>query len=61
MEKLRDSSSDVNNSLSIDCKSRWNSTKFMITNLLKYKPLIGQLHSDKHNLSLNQKNESKIR
>jgi hypothetical protein len=60
MENLKDNSNDLKNSLSIDCKSHWNSTKFMITNLLKCKSLIGQLHSDKHILSLNYKMKAKL-
>jgi hypothetical protein len=46
--------------LSIDCKSRWNSTKFMMKNLLLFKRLIVQLHSDKHDLSLNSKQKQKL-
>ena len=59
VEILKDSH-DLKNNLSIDCKNRWNSTKFMITNLLKYKSLFGQLHSDKHILSLNHKIKAKL-
>ncbi|CAF4214265.1 unnamed protein product [Rotaria sp. Silwood2] len=44
---------NIQRNLSIDCKSRWNSTKFMIENLLKYKPVMIELFSDKHN-TLNQ-------
>ena len=44
---------NIQRNLSIDCKSRWNSTKFMIENLLRYKPVMIELYSDKHN-SFNQ-------
>ena len=59
MEILKDSNG-LKSSLSIDSKTRWNSTKFMITNLLKYKSLIGQLHSDKRIPSLNHKIKAKL-
>lgn len=47
--------------LSIDCQSRWNSTKQMIDVLLKYRSLISQLHSDKHDLSLSMKSIAKLK
>lgn len=50
----------IRNSLSTDCKSRWNSTKFMLENILKFKSLITQLHSDKHDLLLTSKRKSKL-
>ena len=50
----------VRRGLSIDCKSRWDSTKFMMENLLLFKRLIVQLHSDKHDLSLNSKQKQKL-
>ena len=50
----------IRHSLSIDCKSRWNSTKFMMGNLLTFKRLIVQLHSDKHDLSLSSKQKQKL-
>lgn len=50
----------IERSLSIDCKSRWNSTKFMIENLLIFKPLIVQLHADKHDLPLLSKQKQKL-
>lgn len=51
---------DVQNSLSIDCKSRWNSTAHMITSVSKHKSVIGQLQSDKHNLPLSNKQKLKL-
>ena len=50
----------VRRGLSIDFKSRWNSTKFIMENLLLFKRLIVQLHSDKHHLSLNSKQKQKL-
>jgi hypothetical protein len=50
----------IRHSLSIDCKSRWNSTKFMMGNLLTFRRLIVQLHSDKHDLSLSSKQKQKL-
>jgi hypothetical protein len=50
----------VRRGVSNDCKSRWNSTKFMMENLLLFKRLIVQLHSDKHDLSLNSKQKQKL-
>ncbi|CAF2972075.1 unnamed protein product, partial [Rotaria sp. Silwood2] len=50
----------IPNSLSIDCISRWNSTKFMIGNMLKFKQLIIQLHSDKHDLPITSKRKQKL-
>ncbi len=59
MDKLKDDH-DVQRSLLIDCKGRWNSTKYMIDNILKCKVLINQLHSDKHELYLTNKREQKL-
>lgn len=50
----------IRHSLSIDCKSRWNSTKFMMGNLLTFKPLIVQLHSQKHDLCLSYQQKQKL-
>ena len=50
----------IRHGLSIDCKSRWNSTKFMVENSLRFKSLIIQLHTDKHDLSLNSKQGQKL-
>ena len=59
MDKLK-TTNQIERSLSIDCKSRWNSTKFMTENLLIFKPLIIQLHSDKYDLPLNNKQKQKM-
>jgi hypothetical protein len=59
MDKLRDIHK-IRQSLSNDCKTRWNSTKFMLHNMLKCKALIVQLHSDKHDLSLTSKKKIKL-
>jgi len=59
MDKLKDDH-DLERNLSIDCKGRWNSTKYMIDNILKFKPLISQLHSDKHELYLTNKRQQKL-
>ena len=50
----------IRRSLSNDCKSRWNSTRYMIDNILKLKSLIIQLHSDKHDLHLTNKRKQKL-
>ncbi|CAF3909613.1 unnamed protein product, partial [Rotaria sp. Silwood1] len=50
----------IPNSLSIDCISRWNSTKFMLKNILEFKSLIIQLHSDKHKLPITDKQKQKL-
>ena len=50
----------VRRSLSIDCKTRWNSSKYMFETLLKHKPIICRLHSDRHDLSLSSKTVLKI-
>ncbi|CAF4089715.1 unnamed protein product [Rotaria sordida] len=59
IDKLKDISK-IRRSLSIDCKSRWNSTKLMLENMLKLKSLIIQLHSDKHDLSLTTERKIKL-
>lgn len=59
MDKLK-TIHQIERSLSMDCKSRWNSTKFMTENLLIFKPLIVKLHSDKHDLSLTNKQKQKL-
>lgn len=51
---------DVQRTLSIDCKSRWNSTAHMISNISKHKALIGQLHFDKHGLPLSNQQKLKL-
>ena len=54
IDKLK-SVNKIQQTLSIDCKSRWNSTKFMVEKFITFKPLIHQLHSDKHDLFLSRK------
>ena len=51
---------DVQRTLSIDCKSRWNSTAHMISGIFKHKALIGQLHLDKHGLPLSNQQKLKL-
>lgn len=50
----------VRHHLSIDCKSRWDSTKLMLKNMLKFKPLIVHLHSAKHDLPLTINRKQKL-
>ena len=50
----------IQKSLSIDCKSRWNSTKHMLENLISHKQLIIELHSNKYDLSLTDKQIQKL-
>lgn len=51
---------NIDRCLSIDCKSRWNSTQYMIENLLKFKLLINQLHLEKHDLYLTNKGKQNL-
>jgi len=59
MDQLKENSK-IEHGLSLDCKSRWNSTKYMVENILKFKALIGQLHSDKHGLYLTNEGIQKL-
>ena len=59
MDKLK-AANKIRSGLSIDCKSRWNSTKFMIDNMIKLKSLVVQLHSEKHDLSLTKGQKGKL-
>ena len=59
VDKLK-ASHKIRRRLSIYCKTRWNSSKYMLETLLKYKAIICRLHSDRHELSLSSKKVLKI-
>jgi hypothetical protein len=47
-------------SLQLDCKSRWNSTHRLIETFIKYKKIINKLNSEKHDIGLNYKQTKKL-
>lgn len=51
---------NVNRSLQIDCKSRWNSTYRIIETMLIYKKIINKLNSEKNEIGLNYKQARRL-
>ena len=51
---------DVKRTLQLDCKSRWNSSHRLLETMLLYRKLINKLHSEKHDIKLNNKQTKKL-
>ncbi|CAF2018070.1 unnamed protein product, partial [Rotaria magnacalcarata] len=50
----------LNNSLMIDCKSRWNSTHRLVQSILFHKSIIGRLYAEKYELYFTRKQLTKL-
>jgi hypothetical protein len=59
VEKVK-AAQKIRRNLSLDCKSRWNSSQLMIETFLKFKSVITQLQSDKHDLPISSKKKTKL-
>jgi hypothetical protein len=51
---------NIQRSLQLDCKSRWNSTYRLIKTILIYKRIISKLNKEKHDIGLNYKQTNKL-
>lgn len=51
---------NIQRSLQLDCKSRWNSSYRLVESILKYKKVINKINSDKHEIGLNKKQVTKL-
>ncbi|CAF1200927.1 unnamed protein product [Rotaria sordida] len=51
---------NIRRSLQLDCKSRWNSSHQLIVVMLIYKKIVNKIHSEKHDIGLNNKQMNKL-
>ena len=51
---------NITRTLQLDCKSRWNSSHRLLQTMLTYRKLINKLHSEKHEIKLNNKQTKKL-
>ncbi len=51
---------NIQRSLRLDCKSRWNSSYYLVEAMLMYKKIINKINSDKHDIGLNKKQIAKL-